>query len=47
VLAEVTARKIGRATIAEALEVTALVARKQPDRYGRVAALALPLPGGA
>jgi hypothetical protein len=38
VLAEVTARKIGRATIAEALELTALVARKQPDRYGRVAA---------
>jgi hypothetical protein len=25
-------------TIAEALELTALVARKQPDRYGRFAA---------
>jgi hypothetical protein len=38
VLAEVTAREIGRATIAEALELTALVARKQPERYGRFAA---------
>jgi hypothetical protein len=38
VLAEVTAREIGRVTIAEALELTALVARKQPDRYGRFAA---------
>jgi hypothetical protein len=28
VLAEVTAREIGRVTIAEALELTALVARK-------------------
>jgi hypothetical protein len=35
VLAEVTAREIGRVTIAGALELTALVARKQPDRYGR------------
>jgi hypothetical protein len=34
----VTAREIGRVTIAEALELTALVARKQPDRYGRFAA---------
>ena len=34
-LAEVTARAIGRVTIAEALELTALVARKQPQRYGR------------
>ena len=33
VLAEVTAREIGRLTIAEALELTALVARKQPHRY--------------
>jgi hypothetical protein len=33
VLAEVTAREIGRVTIAEALD-----ARKQPDRYGRFAA---------
>jgi len=38
VLAEVTAREIGRVTIAEALELTALVARKQPNRYGRFAA---------
>jgi hypothetical protein len=38
VLAEVTAREIGRVTIAEALELTALVARKQPHRYGRFAA---------
>jgi hypothetical protein len=38
VLAEVTAREIGRVTIAEALELTALVARKQPGRYGRFAA---------
>jgi hypothetical protein len=36
--AEVTAREIGRVTIAEALELTALVARKQPDRFGRFAA---------
>jgi hypothetical protein len=34
----VTAREIGRVTIAEALELTALVARKQPHRYGRFAA---------
>lgn len=38
VLAEVTAREIGRVTIAAALELTALVARKQPERYGRFAA---------
>jgi hypothetical protein len=38
VLVEVTAREIGRVTIAEALELTALVARKQPHRYGRFAA---------
>jgi hypothetical protein len=38
VLAKVTAREIGRVTIPEALELTALVARKQPDRYGRFAA---------
>jgi hypothetical protein len=38
VLAEVTAREIGRVTIGEALELTALVARKQPDRFGRFAA---------
>ena len=33
-----TARENGRVTIAEALELTALVARKQPHRYGRFAA---------
>jgi hypothetical protein len=38
VLAEVAAREIGRVTIAEALELTALVGRKQPHRYGRFAA---------
>jgi hypothetical protein len=38
VLGEVTAREIGRVTIAEALELTALVARKQPHRFGRFAA---------
>jgi len=38
VLAQVTAREIGRVTIAEALELTALVGRKQPARYGRLAA---------
>ena len=38
VLAKVTAREIGRVTIAEALELTALVAPKQPHRYGRFAA---------
>ena len=37
-LAEVTAREIGRVTIADALELTALVARKQPHRYRRFAA---------
>jgi hypothetical protein len=34
----VTAQEIGRVTIAEALELTGLVARKQPERYGRFAA---------
>jgi hypothetical protein len=38
ILAEVTVREIGRVTIAEALELTALVARIQPHRYGRFAA---------
>ena len=37
-LADLAAREIGRVTIAEALELTALVARKQPHRYGRFAA---------
>jgi hypothetical protein len=40
-LAEMTAREIDCVTIAEALELTALVARKQPQRYGRFAALCL------
>jgi hypothetical protein len=43
----VTAREIGRVTIAEALELTALVARKQPHRYGRFAARWLCLWRGA
>jgi hypothetical protein len=34
----VTAREIGRVTIAEALELTALVARTEPQRFGRFAA---------
>jgi hypothetical protein len=38
VLAEVTAREIGRVTIAEALRLTALVACKLPHRYDRFAA---------
>ena len=38
VLADVTAREIGRVTIAEALELTTLFARKPPERYGRFAA---------
>lgn len=38
VLAEVTAREIGRVTIAEALELKALVAQRQPERYGRFSA---------
>jgi hypothetical protein len=43
----VTAREIGRVTIAEALGLTALVARKQPERYGRFAARWLCLLFGA
>jgi hypothetical protein len=37
VLAEVTAREIGRVTIVEALELTALIAEKEPSRHGRFA----------
>ena len=33
-----TAREIGRMKIAEALELTVLVAQRQPERYGRFAA---------
>jgi hypothetical protein len=39
----VTAREIDRVTIAEALELTALTARKQPNRYRRFAARSLSL----
>jgi len=47
VLAEVTAREIGRVTIAEALELTALVARKQPQTLRpRRRPLAVPLSRG-
>src|SRR5689334_2034600 len=45
VLAEVTAREIGRLTI-KALDLTALVARKQPERYGRFAARREEVAGG-
>jgi len=37
VLAEVTSREIGPGTIAEALELTAPVTRRQPHRYDRFA----------
>jgi NTP pyrophosphatase (non-canonical NTP hydrolase) len=37
-LAEVTAREVGRLTLAETLELTALVAEKTPKRHGRYAA---------
>jgi hypothetical protein len=37
-LAEVTAREVGRLTLAEALELTALVAKKTPERHGRFGA---------
>jgi len=47
VLAEVTAREIGRVTIAEAHELTALVARKEPHRHGRFAARRWSLSRGA
>jgi hypothetical protein len=38
VIAEATARELGRLTLAEALELTALIARKEPSRHPRVAA---------
>jgi hypothetical protein len=38
VVAEVTAREIGRISLVEALELTALVARHDPKRHGRFAA---------
>jgi hypothetical protein len=34
-LAEVTAREVGWLTLAEALEPTALIAEKTPERHGR------------
>jgi hypothetical protein len=34
----VTAREIGRVTIAEALELTLLIAQKEPHRHSRVGA---------
>ena len=37
-VAEAKAKKIGHVSLVEALELTALVARKQPHRYGRFAA---------
>jgi hypothetical protein len=38
VIAEATARELGRLTLVEALELTALIARKELQRHGRVAA---------
>src|SRR5262245_6325766 len=38
VVAEITAREIGRLTLVEALELTALVARRDPQRHPRYAA---------
>jgi polynucleotide 5'-kinase involved in rRNA processing len=38
VVAEVTAREIGRISLVEALELTALVARRDPKRHRRFAA---------
>jgi hypothetical protein len=38
VIAEATAREVGRLTLLEALELTALIARKEPHRPPRVAA---------
>jgi hypothetical protein len=37
VIAETTAREIGRMSLAEALELTGLIARKDPRRHGRAA----------
>jgi hypothetical protein len=37
-VAEATAKEIGRISLAEALELTALVAEKTPERHGRFAA---------
>jgi hypothetical protein len=37
-VAEATAKEIGRISLAEALELTVLIARKDPRRHPRVAA---------
>jgi hypothetical protein len=37
-VAEATAREIGRVSLAEALELTLLIAKKEPHRHPRVAA---------
>jgi hypothetical protein len=37
-VAEATAREVGRISLAEALELTFLIARKEPGRHPRVAA---------
>jgi hypothetical protein len=37
VIAETTAREIGNISLVEALELTALIARKDPRRHGRAA----------
>jgi len=37
IVAEATAREVGRITLAEALELTALIAEKGPSRHGRFA----------
>jgi hypothetical protein len=38
VVAEVTAREIGRISLVEAMELTALVAKRDPQRHSRFAA---------
>jgi hypothetical protein len=37
-VAETTLRELGRPTLVELLELTALIAQKDPSRFGRVAA---------
>ena len=36
-VAEATAREIGQVSLVEALELTALIAEKEPSRHGRFA----------
>lgn len=38
IVAEATAREVGQISLAEALELTALIARKEPHRHSRVSA---------